>query len=110
MLKAIARWILREDTTKTLPPPREREQRAVEYLSRADLDAELKKFSERYEWELSEWYEKFSTLHARSAKAVQRASKNRGEEQLPSRAPNGAAPHPDAPPLSVLSFRKPWSV
>lgn len=99
MLKALARWILREEPEKT---QRKREQPADDWVSRAEFESEMQKLRDRVEWDLSEWYDKFSTLHARTAKRAQRA-KNGAEqhEQEPEQRP---------PLPSVLNFRKPWSV
>lgn len=66
------------------------------------VEERLTKQQQQFEWEMGEWYDKFSTLHARSAKRQQRSSKN------------GDAPTPqmdsDGPRPSVLNYRKPWSV
>lgn len=96
MLKALARYILREEPEKTQP----RQPQVVgNYVSREEFDAAIQRLEQRIEWDLSEWYDKFSTLHARTAKRSQRAKQE--ELELP--------PEPEKRP-SVLDYRKPWSV
>lgn len=97
MLKALARFILRNDA----PPTPER--RSERFVTPSELDEALAKMQKELEWELTEWHEKFSTLHARLAKRAQRA--------------NGAAGHPipteqleQQPRPSVLHHRRPGSV
>lgn len=101
MLKALARYILREDAPKTQPKP----HKAVEdWVSRADFDAAIQKLEQRIEWDLSEWYDKFSTLHARTAKRVQR------ESQQGQNGKRHAEQEQPEPKPSALHYRKPWSV
>lgn len=77
MLKALGRWLLREDAPKTQPQLVERVVERVKFVTPDELDAALKKFEERFEWEMSEWYDKFSTLHARASKRQQREQQPR---------------------------------
>jgi hypothetical protein len=62
----------------------------------------MAKFEQRQEFEMGEWFDKFSALHARTEKRVQR-------DQAKQR--NGVA-HPEQPAQmpSALAHRKPWSV
>lgn len=95
MLKALVRWLWPPEAPRTLDRPTER------YVTPEQLAEELKKFEQQTEWMMDEWYEKFSTLHARAEKRVNRDKQNRrqaGEavEQAPGR-------------VSALQFRKPWS-
>lgn len=96
MLKALVRWLW--------PPeaPRTQRDRAPDYVTREELLAELRKFEERTEFEFGEWYDKFSALHARAEKRVNR-EKRKGSD---------IAPPSDGPMerVSALQFRKPWSV
>jgi len=96
MLKALARYILREEPVKTQQLPT---ALSVNSVSREEFDAAIQKLEQRIEWDLSEWYDKFSTLHARTAKRSQRAKQEQPEIQ----------DEPEARP-SVLQYRKPWSV
>lgn len=72
-------------------------------LERREFAARLEEFEKRTQWVLDEWYEKFSTLHARSAKQVKRA-----QQEIPV-PPNGTSASSAERP-SALSYRKPWSV
>ncbi len=96
MLKALARYILRGEPEKTqqLPP-----QLVGNSVSREEFDAAIQRLEQRIEWDLSEWYDKFSTLHARTAKRQQRGKQQQELE----------IPEPEPRP-SVLNYRKPWSV
>jgi len=96
MLKALVRWLWPVDTSRT-PPGHN-----PDYVTRTELDAIIAKFEQRTEFELGEWFDKFSALHARAEKRVNRDKRNRDEPNV----------RPDQlnQPLSVLSFRKPWSV
>jgi BMFP domain-containing protein YqiC len=96
MLKALARYILRQEPEKTQP---QRTASVVDSVSREEFDAAIQKLEQRIEWDLSEWYDKFSTLHARTAKRSQRA------QQAQPELPMEPTPRP-----SVLNYRKPWSV
>lgn len=108
MLKALARWILRHEAPATQEghidasdlEAKIRRLVAREFeRTQEEVQAQIKKLSDQIEWELGEWYEKFSTLHARTAKRAQREGK-----------PVNGAPDAKAQPLpSVLHFRKPWS-
>lgn len=70
-----------------------------------EIDARLKKVQEQVDWELGEWHEKFSTLHARTAKRQSRAAQQETNGQSGAVRPTG-----DGQP-SVLHYRrKPWSV
>ena len=96
MLKALVRWLW------PVEAPRTPSGHNPDYVTRAELAAEIAKFEQRTEFELGEWYDKFSALHARAEKRVNRDKRNRDE------------PTPRADqlnqPLSALAFRKPWSV
>lgn len=96
MLKALARYILRDEAPRTPPGPN------PSYVTRDELEAIIAKFEQRTEFELGEWFDKFSALHARTEKRVNRDRTNKG---------NGAVQveQPQQRP-SILSFRKPWSV
>lgn len=73
------------------------------FLTSEQLEKRLEGFQKDADWMLNEWHEKFSTLHARLTKRVQRSQ---GPPEREPR-PNG----PSAEPLpSVLHYRKPWSV
>lgn len=96
MLKALIRWLWPQEPQKTLVGL------IPDHVTHEELEERLKKFQQQTEWMMDEWYEKFSTLHARAEKRVNRDRKNR--EEPPAR------PDQLNQPLSVLSFRKPWSV
>ena len=101
MLKALARYILRGEASQTEARPNNN------YVSQEQLELALEKFEQRTEWELNEWYDKFSTLHARAEKRVNRdARKNGAASPGSQRAPQVE----DDPRPSVLALRKPWSV
>jgi hypothetical protein len=100
MLKALARWILRSEPVKTQRKP---EQFELDLVPRAEFDAAIQRLEQRIEWDLSEWYDKFSTLHARTAKRAQRQQNGKGGEQV-------EQSQPTEPRRSVLAYRKPWSV
>jgi len=101
MLKALARWILREEAPQTEAGHNRN------CVSQEQLELALEKFEQRTEWELNEWYDKFSTLHARAEKRVTRDARKNGAAQPGSQR----APQPeDDPRPSVLALRKPWSV
>lgn len=55
---------------------------SAEYVTLALLEERLSEHTKRAEWLLDEWYEKFSTLHARLAKRQQRAKKEQEEEPI----------------------------
>jgi len=101
MLKALARYILRGEATPT------HHGHNTNYVSREELEKALHDFEQRTEWELGEWYDKFSTLHARAEKRVNREARKQG--RAPG-APNGHAAEEESPRPSVLALRKPWSV
>lgn len=101
MLKALARWILRAEPVQTL------NGHTTNYVSREELQKALHDFEQRTEWELGEWYDKFSTLHARAEKRVNREARKQG--RAPG-APNGHAEPVESERPSVLALRKPWSV
>lgn len=99
MLKALWRklWPMDPATTQIVTHPS-----VQDWVSRAEFDAAIQKLEQRIEWDLSEWYDKFSTLHARTAKRQQRSQQG---------GKGGTAeqePPPDSRP-SVLHYRKPWS-
>lgn len=101
-LFAFKRYQRPQDAPKT---QRKQQESVNDWVSRADFDAAIQKLEQRIEWDLSEWYDKFSTLHARTAKRAQRANQQGGNgksEQLEIEQP-AARP-------SALHYRKPWSV
>lgn len=97
MLKAFWRKLWPLDAAKTQPEPH---PSVYDWVSRADFEAAIQKLEQRIEWDLSEWYDKFSTLHARTAKRQQRAHKQND---------NGVEQVEQPPRPSVLHYRKPWS-
>jgi hypothetical protein len=96
VLKALIRWLWPPEPSRNPPGP------SLDLISRAEFQAELAKFEQRTEFELGEWFDKFSALHARTEKRVNRDRKNNGNGV-------GQVEHPPEK-LSALSFRKPWSV
>jgi len=102
MLKAFITWLWPQDALKThIEPVKARD----DWMTRAEFEAAIQKMEQRMEWEMSEWYDKFSTLHARTAKRSQRERQGGNG--------NGAADHEPAVagPTSILHLRrKPWSV
>lgn len=101
MLKALARWILRNEAVPT------HNGHNHNCVSREELQKALDDFEKRTEWELGEWYDKFSTLHARAEKRVNREARKNGRH--PGVATVTSEPVRDERP-SVLALRKPWSV
>ena len=105
MLKAWIRRFLSLDAPPTLPG------RIPQWVTRDELDERLDAERKRSEWELNEWYEKFSTLHARLTKRVQRASHSDGAAVAASpNEPEGERSRDTRPLPSALTYRKPWSV
>jgi len=101
MLKALFRYFWPLDAEKTQARP---EQLSLDLVTRAEFDAAIQKIEQRVEWDLSEWYDKFSTLHARAAKRVQR-------EKQPANGGGQEQQSAEPAPLSILHMRrKPWSV
>lgn len=98
MLKAVARWILRNDTEP------KRKGRAPDFVSHEELKMLLEEHMKDITYEWNEWYEKFDKLHLRLARRAQRAAESQQELPL-SRNGNGDHPAP-----SVLNYRRPWSV
>lgn len=97
MLKALARWILRNDAPATEKGRREH------FVTPDELSTALQKLEKRIEWELGEWYDKFSALHARAEKRAQREAKKNGN----GRVAGGVIEEPAAPQLpSVLAYRR----
>lgn len=96
MLKALVRWLWPQEPPQTLVGL------IPDHVTHQELEERLKGFQQQTEWMMDEWYEKFSTLHARAEKRVNRDKANRGEQ----------LPRPDLKnqPMSVLAYRKPWSV
>lgn len=99
MLKALARYILRKDAPAT------EKGRTERVVTPEDLAKEIQRLEQKIEWELGEWYDKFSALHARAEKRAQREQKKNGngngnpvvvEQREPSR-------------VSVLANRRAWS-
>lgn len=66
----------KQEAAKTAPGPSSR------FVTREELQDELKSFTRETQWLLDEAYEKFSTLHARAEKAVQRRRAKEGESQI----------------------------
>jgi len=101
MLKALFRYLWPAEPEKSQPRA---EQLSLDLVTRAEFDAAIQKIEQRVEWDLSEWYDKFSTLHARAAKRVQSQGKHdHGVRQEQQAEPTG--------PASILHHRrKPWSV
>lgn len=97
MLKALWRKLWPQDAVTTQPVTHPSVQ---DWVSRAEFDAAIQKLEQRIEWDLSEWYDKFSTLHARTAKRQQRAHQQNGKSV--EQEPQEVRP-------SVLHHRKPWS-
>lgn len=96
MLKALVRWLWPPEAPRTQAEP------VAAYITRDEFEREMRKFEERTEFEMGEWYDKFSTLHARTEKRVNRDRKDKG---------NGAAVvEQSLERPSVLAYRKPWSV
>lgn len=90
MLKALWRYLWPLEAEKPQSGQRER------YVTDEQLELALEKFSRNQEYELNEWYEKFSTLHARLSKRDKRkATAVEQEEQ-----------DIVEPPISVLQFRR----
>ncbi len=96
MLKALVRWLWPPEAPRTQKEP------AGDFISRAEFEQELRKFAERTDFEFGEWYDKFSALHARTEKRVNRDRKNNGNDARQVEQPQER--------LSALTFRKPWSV
>lgn len=96
MLKALIRWLWPPE------PPRTQLSVPPDIVTKAQLDEAMKVFQQQTEWMMDEWYEKFSTLHARAEKRVNRDRQNNGKAAV--------APEPPPERPSVLLFRKPWSV
>jgi hypothetical protein len=106
LLKALARYVLRNEGQQTIsghssaqlppsaPPP--------DYVTRDELDAIMGKFEKQMDFELGEWFDKFSALHARTEKRVNRDRANKGNGPVQVEQP--------AHLPSILSLRKPWSV
>lgn len=101
MLKTLWRWLWPQDATKTQPSSPQLE---LDFVSRAEFESEIQKLNQRIEWDLSEWYDKFSTLHARAAKRVQRQQNGNGVEQVEQQ------PQQQGPSSILHVKRKPWSV
>jgi len=99
VLKALARWILRKDAVSAPEGPKSR------FITPEDLHSELQKLEKRVEWEMDEWYDKFSALHARAEKRHQRENKKNGNGTGHDTAVIGEQPRR----VSVLANRKPWS-
>lgn len=96
MLKALVRWLWPREAPPTSPG------HSPGFVTHAELDAIIAKFEQRTEFELGEWFDKFSALHARTEKRVQRDRTNKGNGTVQVEEPPRAT--------SVLAYRKPWSV
>lgn len=75
MLKAIARFILRNEATPT--PPRHEEHGVTQEQLQESLDAHMRDIT--YEW--NEMYEKFEKLHLRLAKRADREQKKQLQQR-----------------------------
>lgn len=95
MLKALIRWLWPSEPPRTLPGPN------PGFVTHAELEAIIAKFEQRTEFELGEWFDKFSALHARTEKRVNRdrAKQGNGVERVDETART----------IGVLALRKPWS-
>lgn len=74
-----------------------------DFVTRQELDERLEAVAKESQWLLDEWYDKFSTLHARTEKRAQRR-----KEPPPPQLSNGLDSGDERP--SVLKYRRPWSV
>lgn len=99
MLKAFRRWLVGGETPRT---PSGQVQDVAVLAARVE---EIEERLQKVDWEWGEWYEKFSTLHDRIAKRVQRA-------RSVGAMPPGPDPTVDTAPdrVNVLAHRRPWSV
>jgi len=95
MLKAFLRWLWPPEAQQTL------DRLTAQYVTTAELEDRLKQFEKETEWMMDEWYEKFSTLHARAEKRVNRDKKNRAER--------GEVVEEEPQRVSALMFRRPGS-
>lgn len=99
MLKALARWILRNDA------PKKRQRHEPEYLTREEAKELFDELSKQLVYEWNEWYEKFDKLHLRLAKRADR-ERRKAEENS-----NHAFSEEQQEALpSALNFRGNWSV
>ncbi len=96
MLKALVRWLW------PVEAPRTPSGHNPDAITRAEVEQLIAKFEQRTEFELGEWYDKFSALHARTEKRVNRDRKNNGQEAPRLEQLDKA--------VSALHYRKPWSV
>jgi len=97
VLKAlVSRWLGIEAA------PKQKERREV-YCTPEQVEEIVQEGLKAFEFEMNEWHEKFSTLHARLSKRVKREAQGQT---------NGAAERAaETEPLpSVLNYRRPWSV
>lgn len=105
MLKALARYILRNEAK---PTPRRHEERS---LTRSDVTEILDEYMKQINYEWNEWYEKFDKLHLRLAK---RAAREAGPQGTPPKGPQKGKPngadHEQVVMPSALHFRRPGSV
>lgn len=74
--------LARRAPEKPQEAPKKQERRNAEYVTAEQLEERLAKFAKAQEWEMDEWYEKFSTLHARLAKRQQRQRKQEEQEEF----------------------------
>jgi len=106
LLKALARYLLRNEAEPTQPGPIAAPVAPVgpppNYVTRDELDRIIEKFQQQTDFEMGEWFDKFSALHARTEKRVNRDRANKGNGPVQVEQP--------APLPSILSLRKPWSV
>ena len=95
MLRALWRWLWPREAPQTATGP------SLNYVTREELDLVIAKFEQRQEFELGEWFDKFSALHARTEKRVNRDRARQNNNSAPTDEPL------DRP--SVLALRRPWS-
>ncbi len=76
MLKALWRYLWPKDTES------QQKVRREHYVTDEQLELALQKFSKEQEFEMNEWYDKFSTLHARLTKRDKRKATPVEQEQL----------------------------
>lgn len=100
MLKAFARWILREEAQPTRKGHRE------EYVTPEQLREALEEVTKESEYALNEWYEKFNALHLRLSKRVAREEKKANGGTATARMREG---HEESP-VSAIHFRRMGSV
>lgn len=79
--------------------PRKRKGRAAEFVTYDELEEILDKYSKQFEFENTEWYDKFNALHQRLAKREKRG-------KPPELEPLADEEEPQLQLHSALPFRK----